>query len=337
MIFKAQTQLTTTIIINGQTFTIDNKDDRLKTINQLIKEKKEAELLDLLTSRDLIKTAVTNTNNKFKFTGDKAFYGDVELPLKVVETIRRYIASKESWSFLELFFNNCLQNPDPKSVFELFLFLEAGKMPITDDGFFLAYRKVDQNYMSLHSNPDGTRNRNKVGDIPVMDRAKCDNRRNVTCSTGLHFASLDYMPSYGSTSGRIMMVKIHPSDVVSIPNDYKDTKGRCCKYEVVAEHFHGNQPSPLAVEPEQTEEEVSGWEDDEATDDVFVVDVVQTHKSTSKPKSVVKTKDIEKLSNCKGVRYRNKTNGYYIKREVALEMLADPEQSKLVDVIYPKS
>ena len=30
-----------------------------------------------------------------------------------------------------------------------------------------------------------------------------------------------------------MVVKINPRDVVSIPEDYDNAKGRCCRYEVV--------------------------------------------------------------------------------------------------------
>jgi hypothetical protein len=32
-----------------------------------------------------------------------------------------------------------------------------------------------------------------------------------------------------------MILKINPRDVVSIPNDYNDTKGRACRYEVIDE------------------------------------------------------------------------------------------------------
>ena len=32
-----------------------------------------------------------------------------------------------------------------------------------------------------------------------------------------------------------MIVKINPADVVSIPTDYNGAKGRCCRYQVVAE------------------------------------------------------------------------------------------------------
>ena len=32
-----------------------------------------------------------------------------------------------------------------------------------------------------------------------------------------------------------MILKINPADVVSVPNDYNGAKGRCSKYEVIAE------------------------------------------------------------------------------------------------------
>ena len=32
-----------------------------------------------------------------------------------------------------------------------------------------------------------------------------------------------------------MILKINPADVVSIPTDYNGAKGRCCKYEVIAQ------------------------------------------------------------------------------------------------------
>jgi hypothetical protein len=33
-----------------------------------------------------------------------------------------------------------------------------------------------------------------------------------------------------------MILKVNPADVVAIPADYNNTKGRACKYEVVAEY-----------------------------------------------------------------------------------------------------
>ena len=126
-------------------------------------------------------------------------------------------------------------NPDPRVRAELDLFLEACDLPITPDGYFLAYKKVRANYTDIHS---GTFD-NSIGKTPSMPRDQVDNDRNRTCSRGLHFCSKSYLPQFGGSSGyRVMVVKVSPEDVVAIPSDYKNAKGRVCKYEVVGEIGH---------------------------------------------------------------------------------------------------
>jgi hypothetical protein len=146
------------------------------------------------------------------------------------------------------FIKNCLLNPRQEAIEELYLFLEANDLPLTDDGCFLAYRRVDKNYRSIHANPDGTKNRNMVGDIVTMDRKDCDHNRENTCSSSLHMASLSYIPHYGSSSNgdRTMIGKVNPADVVTVPPDYNNQKLRCCKYEIVAEHFDGDSKDTLS-------------------------------------------------------------------------------------------
>ena len=66
-----------------------------------------------------------------------------------------------------------------------------------------------------------------------MERNRVDDDKDNTCSKGLHFCSLDYLNHFGGE--RIVILKINPRDVVSIPNDYNDSKGRACRYEIVDE------------------------------------------------------------------------------------------------------
>ena len=141
-----------------------------------------------------------------------------------------------------LFMENVYLNPSQSAIDELYLFLEANDLPMTEDGHLLAYRCVNRDYTSKHPNPDGTHNRNKVGDYVTKDRAECDPDRNRTCSRGLHACSLGYIPQAytNSPDNRIMIVKINPKDVVSIPTDYNNQKMRCCAYKVVAEHMFGD-------------------------------------------------------------------------------------------------
>jgi hypothetical protein len=141
------------------------------------------------------------------------------------------------------FMNNLMYNPSNRSVTELYGFLEKNNLPITPDGCFLAYKKVRSDYKDVHS---GTFD-NSPGKTVEMDRNEVDDVADRTCSHGLHFCSKEYLHHFGG--GRTVIVKINPRDVVSIPTDYNDSKGRCCRYEVISEL--GVSPDDAFVSPVQ--------------------------------------------------------------------------------------
>lgn len=187
---------------------------------------------------------------------------------------------------LVMFMENLKDNPSKTSVEELYGFLEKNSLPITPDGHFLAYKKVREDYKDIHS---GTFD-NSVGAVCEMERNEVDDNRDRTCSTGLHFCSKDYLPYFGIRSGagnHVMIVKINPKDVVSIPSDYDNSKGRTARYEVVGEldvsadeaftrSVQGNAntiPDDFDLDDEYDiwdgddwEDDNSDWEDD-STDD----------------------------------------------------------------------
>jgi hypothetical protein len=120
--------------------------------------------------------------------------------------------------------------------------MENKHMPITMDGCFLAYKAVRSDYKDIYS---GTFN-NNVGDVCSVPRNKVDNNRDNGCGHGLHVGAIDYAKSYGGIDldndgddndggNRLMICKVNPRDVVSVPSDHKFQKLRCCRYEVVAE------------------------------------------------------------------------------------------------------
>jgi hypothetical protein len=127
------------------------------------------------------------------------------------------------------FMENLYKNPSKRAVTELYGFLEKNNLPITPDGHFLAYKKVRANFLDVHS---GTMD-NSPGTIVEMERNKVDDNKDQTCSTGLHFCGMSYLSHFGGD--RTVIVKINPADVVSIPSDYNEAKGRACRYEVIAE------------------------------------------------------------------------------------------------------
>jgi hypothetical protein len=196
------------------------------------------------------------TNGAVSITNNFVYVNGKKVTALLTNRIMEAFKSRLPYGYLVAFLNNCAENPSPVAIEELYNFLESGKITITDDGCFLAYRVVDENYLSFHENPDGTRNLNTIGKTVSMDRKLVNENRNQTCSTGLHFCSFDYVPQYQnmhkSKSFHVMVVKINPKDVVSIPMDYANTKGRCCFYEVV--------------------DEVDGYSDALSTSEVYTVD-----------------------------------------------------------------
>lgn len=131
------------------------------------------------------------------------------------------------------FLTNLKKNPSKRAVDELYGFLENNNLPLTADGHFVAYKKVRDDYSDIYSGKFD----NSVGQVCEMPRNEVDEDKDRTCSDGLHFCSIEYLPCFGRCAGnRVVLVKINPRDVVSIPSDYNNAKGRACRYEVIAEH-----------------------------------------------------------------------------------------------------
>jgi hypothetical protein len=205
---------------------------------------------DWNTVRDLIEPKKVLLNygaGNISIQGEKLFWKDTELnnslTVKIISMFQQGFPIEPMVRFME----NLMLNPSKKSVTELYKFLEKGNLPITPDGHFLAYKKVRADYKDGYT---GTFY-NSVGKIVEMERNTVDDDANKTCSTGLHFCSKDYLNHFRGE--KIMIVKINPKDVVSIPADYNDTKGRCCRYEVVGELGVNKKPDEVLTAAVQTD------------------------------------------------------------------------------------
>jgi hypothetical protein len=165
-----------------------------------------------------------------------ANYDDMKVSLHPAILARIMKMNEQGFSAQPLvnFIANLYANPSKSAVDELYLFIEQNELPITEDGCFIAYKIVQNDYKDIYSRTMS----NKVGEIVSMPRHMVDDKRENTCSKGLHFCSKEYLNHYGSstrTNDRCMLVKINPADVVSIPFDYNNAKGRTWQYEVVGE------------------------------------------------------------------------------------------------------
>lgn len=131
------------------------------------------------------------------------------------------------------FVYNLCENPNDHSIIELIDFLKHRNLPITKDGCFLGYKKVRNDYKDNYS---GTFD-NSVGNIVKMPRAEVNDKRQECSSNGLHVGALEYvMNRFQVDDGRIIIVKVNPKDVVSVPTDENFMKLRCCEYKVMSDY-----------------------------------------------------------------------------------------------------
>lgn len=157
------------------------------------------------------------------------YYQDIELRSGLVDRILDSMNKGEDFEFYLPFLENLLENPSPKAVSRLFDFLVANDIEITEDGHFIGWKVVRSDYKDHHS---GTFD-NSPGQTVKMPRTRVNDNDEVTCSNGLHVCSKSYIKHFSCSTSRVVSVKVHPRDVVSIPVDYGDAKMRTCQYEVL--------------------------------------------------------------------------------------------------------
>ncbi len=232
------------VVIDNKPYTITSTHIGYEKLKQAIKDSDWDTVKAVV---DPVKEILNYGAGHVAVQGSKVFYKDRELV--GVMTARLIDMYQEGFPVepLILFMENLMQNPSKRAVEELYTFLEKGKLPITPDGHFLAYKKVRPDFKDIHS---GTMD-NSPGQVVEMERNEVDDDQNRTCSAGLHFCSKDYLDHFGGSDSRTVILKINPADVVSIPADYNATKGRACRYEVLGEL--GVHPDEAFIAPVQTE------------------------------------------------------------------------------------
>lgn len=228
---RAIGSLTVTTLERVFTLTEDHAD--FKQILELLKKKRNDEAEVLLDRATAIRAAVVSTN--FTINGNVVSYNGRDLPTVMAQYIIRLKAEGFDLAPLEKFTDNLFQNPSFRAINEAWRFIEANEMPITEDGCFIGYRAVTSDYKDIRTHTFD----NSVGAICKEARSLVDEDPDRTCSNGLHVCSLSYINGAGAGYGRSdspwIIVKVNPRDVVAVPRDYKNTKLRCCQFEVVGE------------------------------------------------------------------------------------------------------
>lgn len=156
-----------------------------------------------------------------------AHYGDDEIRGRAVEVIVELLKLNLPVDRYIRFLERLQANPSMRSREQAFRFVEENRVTIDEDGDLVLYKWVQDNYRDCHT---GTFD-NSVGSTLKMDRSKVDDDPQRTCSAGLHVCS----SGYSRFGARLMLAKVNPANIVSVPIDYKNSKLRVCEYTIIAE------------------------------------------------------------------------------------------------------
>lgn len=296
------------VLIDTESHTILRDHINFDRIVAALRDKTYAELPELFNTERSVQRAVEEfsvgeNEPNFTFTNRILHYRGKPLPPELSEKIVRMVQEGSPLTPLLRFVEKLWRNPRRTARYEGLLFFVANQMMIHEDGDFIAYRKVSLDYMDFYTGtvfqkpammlteeerarfPYTTDRKDAVTGliengltIIEMDPAEVDEDRNRTCSQGLHFADYSYAEtSYHGGSGRLLVVKINPADVVAIPSDYRNKKGRCYRYAVLSEvKVIGEQtrPQPLARREVYSYEHVGSVDPNRAAIQRRVIDLL---------------------------------------------------------------
>lgn len=225
------------VMIDFTPYTVSKSHHNYAVLRKAFNEKDAKTFLENYNVVSKVATSLTGKVTSNRITVDESgVYLDGEpIHNTVTQAILKMSRNGDDFSPMVKFLERLVLNPSKRAIDELWGFLEQNGLILTEDGCFLAYKSVRSNYLDKYS---GQFN-NKPGAKMRMDRNKVDDNFNNHCSTGFHVGALAYSgPSgwYHSSGDRVVICKVAPEDVVSVPSDHNCQKLRTCAYEVVGDY-----------------------------------------------------------------------------------------------------
>lgn len=237
------------VMVDSESVNVRSDHPLYKVLLEAITDGDEEKFLTNYSTKAGLKRAfLPNNALGVEVTDDGVTWNGKTLSNVLVERILEFRTAGLPFEPMVKFLENLMANPSSRAVEELYKFLEHEALPVTDDGCFLAYKTIRDDWYSktggsltlLQGKADSSgRIFNGVGETIECVRNEVDDDRDRTCSKGLHAGSLAYAGPGGhfnSSGDKVVIVKINPKDAVSVPSDYQGQKLRCCKYEVIGEY-----------------------------------------------------------------------------------------------------
>ncbi len=246
-----------TVVLNDKPYAITSDHPNYQLVLDIVRKREPSllgtrDLLDLIKPIEKFKRIIGNENSGFEMCHDvlKCVIDgqDFHLPDTLYDEVLNIHDQNGNLAPLYNFVVKLAKNPRREVISELWGFISSCGLAITEQGNFLAYKNVNNNFKDVFS---GTMD-NSPGQVLTMPRWKVEHDPNRTCAAGLHFAAWSYLKSYAS-GRKTVILSISPEDVVSIPTDYNNMKGRACRYKILREVDQPEELKDLGIYREPNE------------------------------------------------------------------------------------
>ena len=219
-----------TLHIDGKQLTILSDHPNFQKVKNALINKDYDGAMSLM---EIANTIVNKSGGKCQVIGGEVFYNNNPLHNYAVSRLLELLREGFEIDPILNFLNRLMDNPSYHVRESLYRFLEKENLPLTPDGCFLAYKSVkNDSFMDWYSNTIEY----KVGSTVKMDRKDIDDNPARGCSAGIHAGSLEYVKTYHG-EGQVVIVKIDPMNVVSVPSE-DARKLRTCELLVVGTYDH---------------------------------------------------------------------------------------------------
>lgn len=230
-----------TVFVNGEMYVASNlSHENFEDIVAAALAEDES-IVDMFDHQKVVTKRFEKVSDRVSVANGTVFFDGDPVDSTLTRQILRFVEEDSDFMPLVNFFEKVQQNPNEHSREQLYRWLNDRDFSIAPDGDFLAYKGVQSGengvWVSVHSGTaivDGeivTGNiPNPIGSVIEMPRSEVQHDPSVACHTGLHAGTWDYASGFART---VLLVKINPRDVVSVPTDARDQKLRVCRYTVV--------------------------------------------------------------------------------------------------------
>ncbi len=247
------TKNSATVNFNGESYTVYKEDPVYAKVVLAIREGRKDDLPSLVSKPKLIEKG---SNGVFTVREGQVYVEGNRVEPALGRQILDFMNEGLPFQPLVNFWKRLQKNPSERAVNSLYKFLEQNRHPITEEGKFIAYKKVRRHEDGVLRDIHTGTYVNDPGTVCEMPRDQVDDDPTRTCSNGLHVSNWDYASNVFGTSSDVMLeCEVDPEFVVAIPNDYNESKMRVCAYKVRTVVANPNPNKHLVQDEELPETE----------------------------------------------------------------------------------